>query len=93
MIGSGAVVGHRRIECSLTTRGWCAMSNYTATGHGPVGLLRVAVAVVGVIFVVGIYPLPRCGRPGGRGGKGFALSGNDHRVVCHPRGFLLAGHP
>jgi len=33
------------------------MSNDKAIDHGPVGLLRVAVAVVGVIliFVVGIY--------------------------------------
>lgn len=57
MTGSGAVVGPRRIECPLTARGVRAMSNYRATDHGPVGLLRVAVAVVGLIFVVGIYPL------------------------------------
>lgn len=38
------------------TRG---MATDKATDHGPVGLLRVAVAVVGVIFVVGIYPLTK----------------------------------
>ena len=46
------------------------MSNYTATGHGPVGLLRVAVAVVGVIFVVGIYPLTKVWPSGWSWGHG-----------------------
>ena len=40
-----------------TTTGWCVMSDKKSIAQGPVGLLRVALLVVGLIFVVGVYPL------------------------------------
>jgi hypothetical protein len=46
------------------------MSNDKATDRGPVGLLRVAVAVVGVIFVVGLYPLTKVWPSGWSWGHG-----------------------
>ena len=46
------------------------MSDDKAVNHGPVGLLRVAVAVVGVIFVVGIYPLTKLWPSGWSWGHG-----------------------
>lgn len=48
------------------------MSKYGATDHGPVGLLRVAVAVVGVVFVVGIYPLTKVWPSGWSWGQGIS---------------------
>lgn len=46
------------------------MSDGKAVNHGPVGLLRVGVAVVGVIFVVGIYPLTKVWPSGWSWGSG-----------------------
>ncbi|MGB0436902.1 MAG: DUF6632 domain-containing protein [Mycobacterium sp.] len=46
------------------------MSDDKAMDHGPVGLLRVAVAAVGVIFVVGIYPLTQVWPSGWSWGHG-----------------------
>ena len=46
------------------------MSDDKAVNHGPVGLLRVALAVVGVIFVVGIYPLTKVWPSGWAWGHG-----------------------
>ncbi|GJF11537.1 hypothetical protein NGTWS0302_14480 [Mycolicibacterium cyprinidarum] len=46
------------------------MSNDKATDHGPVGLLRIAVGAVGVIFVVGIYPLTKVWPSGWSWGHG-----------------------
>lgn len=46
------------------------MSNDKAMDHGPLGLLRIAVGVVGVIFVVGIYPLTKVWPSGWSWGHG-----------------------
>lgn len=46
------------------------MSKDKPQDHGPVGLLRVAVAAVGVIFVVGIYPLTKLWPSGWSWGEG-----------------------
>ncbi len=46
------------------------MSNDKATDHGPMGLLRATVAVVGVIFVVGLYPLTQVWPSGWSWGHG-----------------------
>lgn len=46
------------------------MSQDKTLDHGPVGLLRVAVAVVGVIFVVAIYPLTKVWPAGWSWGHG-----------------------
>ncbi len=46
------------------------MSNDKGANRGPVGLLRVALAVVGVIFVVGVYPLTKVWPSGWAWGHG-----------------------
>ncbi|TPG35840.1 DUF6632 domain-containing protein [Mycolicibacterium hodleri] len=46
------------------------MSDGKPSNRGPVGLLRVAVAMVGVIFVVGVYPLTRVWPSGSQWGHG-----------------------
>ena len=46
------------------------MSDDKAMDHGPVGLLRVALAVVGAIFVIGIYPLTKLWPSGWAWGHG-----------------------
>lgn len=46
------------------------MSDDKGVNRGPVGLLRVALAVVGVIFVVGVYPLTKVWPSGWAWGHG-----------------------
>ena len=46
------------------------MSDDKAMDQGPVGLLRVALAVVGAIFVIGIYPLTKVWPSGWSWGHG-----------------------
>ena len=46
------------------------MSNDKGMNRGPVGLLRVALAVVGVIFLVGVYPLTKVWPSGWAWGHG-----------------------
>lgn len=46
------------------------MSDDKARDRGPVGLLRIALAVVGTIFVIGIYPLTKLWPSGWAWGHG-----------------------